>query len=151
MLAKIVNWLRDLWCRFFWPREAISNIQLDVVTILAETRMMHEMTMTKLIRLGAQMSEVTDLLAELDAETTAVGAKIDAQTAQIVDLAQQLADAQPGSAEAVQLRAALDEAKAAITAETDRLRGFAADPENPVPPVEEPPADGGDNIPPLNG
>jgi uncharacterized phage infection (PIP) family protein YhgE len=132
--------------------KTLKRIRTEARANQAEVRVMYDEVLIELRRLGAQMSEVTDLLADLDAATTATGAKIDAQTAKIVDLAQQLADALPGSDEAVQLRAALDEAKAAITVETDRLRGFAADPENPVPPVEEPPVDngGGDNIPPLD-
>lgn len=128
--------------------KTLKRIRTEAAAERAEIRMMHNEVMTELRRLGVKMSEVTDLLAELDDATTATGAKIDVQTAKIADLAQQLADALPGSAEALQLRAALDEAKNAITVETGRLRAFAADPENPVPPVE--PGDGGgDNIPPL--
>jgi response regulator RpfG family c-di-GMP phosphodiesterase len=145
LLAKIVNWLRDLWCRFFWPREAISNIQLDVVTILAETRMQHEMTMTKLIRLGAQMSEVTDALADLNDATNEVAGELDAAAAKIQELTDVIAGNDPESA------AKVAEALAGIGAAATRLRGLAEDPENPVPPVEEPPVDdGGDNVPPLD-
>jgi methyl-accepting chemotaxis protein len=145
MLAKIIEWIRNLLCRFFWPREAISNIQLDVVTILAETRMMHELIMTELRKLGAQMSEVTDALADLNDATNEVAGELETAAAKIQELSDALAASDPEAAGKVA------EALAGIGAAATRLRGLAEDPENPVPPVEEPPVDGGDNIPPLEG
>jgi hypothetical protein len=97
----------------------------------------------KLNRLERIMSALTDVLADLDTATNEVAAKIDAQTASIADLAAQLAAAQAGSQEAADLRAQIDSAVAAIGAESARLHGLAADPENPVPdaPVEDAPAE----------
>lgn len=139
MLAKIVNWLRDLWCRFFWPREAISNIQLDVVTILAETRMQHEMTMTKLNRLGAQMSAATEVLD-----------RIDSRTNDVANLVRSLRDELANTSDAS------PEVLARLGAVADALDAVAANPSDPTPPVDDPdvpdqpPVDnGGDNIPPL--
>lgn len=65
------------------------------------------------------MSATDDALAELDQATTAVADRIDSLLAQVGNL-----DASTA---------------AAIRTETDKLRGLAADPDNPVPePSPEP-------------
>jgi predicted nuclease with TOPRIM domain len=158
LLAKIVNWLRDLWCRFFWPREAISNIQLDVVTILAETRMMHEATTAKqnqtLERLDNMAAREDAAWEKQAADVAAVKEGWDALVASNSAKDQQISD----------LQAALEAAGGDVQAQIDAAldvdsEGDAAKVESAnaalesllAPPVEEPPVDnGGDNIPPLN-
>jgi hypothetical protein len=64
----------------------------------------------------ARMAQIAAALAELDSATNEVAAELEALTAQVSNL-----DA---------------DTAARITAAATRLRGLAADPENPVPPVE---------------
>jgi hypothetical protein len=73
----------------------------------------------KIATLEVAMSDTTDAIAELNTETDALAARIDAVI---------------GSIEGV------DDATAAeLRAVSSRLRGLAADPANPVPPVEPTP------------
>ena len=70
--------------------------------------------------LGAKVAAVDDALAQLDEATNDVAADLEALKVQVAGFDSDTA--------------------AKIQAAADRLRALAADPENPVPPVEEPPA-----------
>lgn len=91
--------------------------------------------MRALERLGIQVSEVTDALADLNDATNEVAGELDTATATIQSLSDQLAATDPAAA------AKVAEAVSGITAAATRLRGLAADPEQPVPPVDETPVE----------
>ena len=75
--------------------------------------------LSALTHLETRMSKAEDALVELDAATNEVAAELEAALAS----------------------GAINDSAIAekITAAATRLRGLAADPENPVPPVDEPP------------
>lgn len=118
------GWRPPEW---MWATPADLRLVHDAITSL-------EKAFSKELRkLGKHMSALEDVLADLDTATNEVATKIDAQTAQIADLAAQLAAALPGSAQAAELQAQIDAAVTAIGSESARLHGLAADPANPVP------------------
>jgi ABC-type transporter Mla subunit MlaD len=80
-----------------------------------------------------QVSEVDDAVSELNDATNGVADKLDANTAEIERLTEALANAEPGSAEAGQLRTEVANALDGMRAASTRMRDLAADPENPVP------------------
>lgn len=135
----------DDCCWRGWVKKTLKNIRSEARANQAEARMLHNEVMTELRRLGVKMSEVTDALADLNDATNEVAGELETAAAKIQELTDQLANTDPEAA------AKVAEALTGISSAATRLRGLAEDPENPVPPVEEPPADGGDNIPPLEG
>lgn len=86
-----------------------------------------------LTKMGVQMSEVTDVLSELNDATNEVAGELEDNAAKIKELTDQLAAQDPQAA------ADLAEALSGVRAASQRLRDLAADPENPVPPVDDNP------------
>jgi uncharacterized coiled-coil protein SlyX len=72
----------------------------------------------RLTRLEREMSKLTDMIAEMDADTTRIAAKIDDITAR--------------------LNAGDTSAAAELGPIANRLKALGADPDNPVPPADEP-------------
>jgi methyl-accepting chemotaxis protein len=97
--------------------------------------------MRVLERVSGQVSEVDDAVAELNDATNGVADKLDSNTETIQQLLDQLANAEPGSAEADELRGQVTTALDGMRSASSRLRDLAADPENPVP-VDESGDDG---------
>jgi len=77
----------------------------------------------------AKELDLETLISDIDAATNAVATKLDAQTAQIQALKDQIAAGTPVS------QAQLDALAANLTTERDRLRVLGADASNPVPPT----------------
>ena len=77
----------------------------------------------------ATVTSVKQLVTDLDAETNAVAAKVDAQAAAIADLKAKLA---AGSAVS---QADLEGIANALTPISDRLKALGANPEAPIPPA----------------
>ena len=127
-----------MFCYRDWVSKALKNIRSDTKAIRAAVEMSNtqqEMIIRKLDNLGVKMAEVAEVLADLNDATNEVAGEIDVFNTTIADLIAQLANSNP---EAV---AQLEELKAGATAAASRLRGLAADPEVPVPPVDDnPPA-----------
>jgi hypothetical protein len=134
-LSRIFSALLD-W--LLWPWTTLSDISADTGATRGAVGALlrnEEMIIHKLESLGVLMSEATDLLVQINDETNAVASRIDALVAEL----ENESDASP-------------EVLQGLRDLSVRLGGLAADPDNPVPPVEEPPVDnGGDNIPPMNG
>lgn len=149
----------DDCCWRSWVKKTLKTVRRDTESIRASlelnntrfallehaNQVRHEAVMAKLTELGVKMSEVTDALADLNDATNEVAGELETAAAKIQELTDQLANTDPEAA------AKVAEALTGISSAATRLRGLAEDPENPVPPVEEPPVDngGGDNIPPL--
>lgn len=77
--------------------------------------------------LMAAVTDLKTLAADLDVETNAVAAKIDAEMAQIADLKAQIAAGSPVS------QADLDSIVASLGPVSDRLKALGADPAQPIP------------------
>jgi len=92
------------------------------------------------------MGALEDLSQLVDDETTRIADLVLGQTDEITRLADALAEATAGSAEATELKAQIATAVGKLTGTADRLRAIGADPQDPVPTdPEAPPADtGGD-------
>ncbi len=87
-----------------------------------------DLILTRLESLMASVSEVKQLVSDLNDETNAVAAKIDAQAAAIQALKDQIAAGTPVS------QADLDAIGRGLTAVSDRLKTLGADTSNPIPP-----------------
>ena len=129
-LAPSSGW-RSKWRQ----RPTWADLELIWAYAMAQTEM--------ITRMGAHMSEIDVDLDDLNDATNDVADRVDEQDAKIAELAEALANAQPGSDEAAQLKQQLADASTKIRTATARLRELAADPENPVP--DPAPADGGDS------
>jgi hypothetical protein len=77
----------------------------------------------------AKLTDVQQLIADLDTETNTVAAKVDAQAAAIADLKAQIAAGSPVT------QADLDAIAAGLTPISDRLKALGSDPAAPIPPV----------------
>lgn len=122
-------------CFRSWVRAALTSIRSDVEATHAAVGMNNtrlEMILRKLDKLGVAMADVAAVLADLNDATNEVAGEVDAFGATIVALQEQIAALDPEAA------AKLEELAAGAASVAVRLRGLAADPEQPVPPVEPP-------------
>jgi ABC-type transporter Mla subunit MlaD len=97
-------------------------------------RRRHEEIMEKFYELGVQMADVDAALADLNDATNEVAGELDDFGTEVAALKDQIAALDPDAA------AKLEQLASGVTAAASRLRGLAADPEQPVPPVEDVPA-----------
>lgn len=99
-----------------------------------------ELSLTKLHekvdRMGGQIADVNVLLDKLNTATNEVAADLDAQRAQIEALKAQIAAGSPVTQEQ------LDAVIGRLTPAVSRLEALGADPQNPIPVVENPPVPG---------
>lgn len=75
------------------------------------------------------VTDVQQLVKDLDAETNTIASKLDANTATIADLKAQIAAGSPVT------QAQLDDLAAGLSTESDRLKTLGADPAQPIPPA----------------
>ena len=120
-----------------WVKKTLKSIRSDTESTRESVGMNNtrlEMILRKLDKLGVAMADVAAVLADLNDATNEVAGEVDAFGATIVALQEQIAALDPEAA------AKLEELAAGAASVAVRLRGLAADPEQPVPPVEEPTA-----------
>jgi chromosome segregation ATPase len=115
-------------------RDEIAQLRSQLDDLMHQERLNGVQQQLTAIRtqLGALMAKEQDLeqlVTDLDAETNAVAAKIDAQTKAIQDLQAQIASGTPVSQEQ------LDKVVAGLTPISDRLKTLGADTTQPIPPA----------------
>jgi hypothetical protein len=104
------------------PADGATSAKLDTLLALARASAIRERYMTK------ELDAVKQLVTEIDTETNAVAAKVDAQAAKIAELKAVIEAG--GTVSATDLQAVAD----ALTPISVRLKTLGADPAVPIPP-----------------
>ncbi len=106
-------------------------MQLDVYVhfVAAERDPRLDQILAQGAQIMAKVTDLTDLVTALDAETNAVAAKIDAEMAEIADLKAQIAAGTPVTQDQ------LDAVVSGLTPISDRLKALGSDPAQPIPPA----------------
>jgi ABC-type transporter Mla subunit MlaD len=105
------------------------NINLRLIDAPGAIGASLDQIFAQLEALMATVNSVKQLVSDLNDETNAVAAKVDAQTAAIADLKAKIAAGSPATQED------LDAIAAGLVPISERLKALGADPTEPIPPA----------------